>query len=196
MINRVVLVGRITKELKLAQGNNKSYCKFTLAVNRTFTNTQGERTADFIPCVVFDKQAENLVNCMSKGSLIGVEGRLQVSSFEGQDGKRIWTTDVVCDSVQFLESKKDGQQQQQQSQPQFQNQQQYGQQQAAPQYSQPSYNQNQEHFGGYAQQQQPNQNYGFNGNNGPSQQYSLQPQQPAYVGEGNGYGNENDGLPF
>ncbi|MGL4523158.1 MAG: single-stranded DNA-binding protein, partial [Bacilli bacterium] len=74
-----------------------------LAVNRTFSNQQGEREADFINCVVWRKQAENTANFLKKGSLAGVEGRLQTRTYDGQDGKRVYVTEVVCDAVQFLE---------------------------------------------------------------------------------------------
>ena len=77
--------------------------RFTLAVNRTFSNAQGEKEADFINCTVWRKQAENTANFLKKGSLAGVEGRIQTGSYEGQDGKRVYTTEVVADSVQFLE---------------------------------------------------------------------------------------------
>ncbi|MFF2178680.1 single-stranded DNA-binding protein [Lysinibacillus sp. NPDC058147] len=104
MINRVVLVGRLTKDPELRYTpNGVASTRFTVAVNRTFSNQQGDREADFISCVAWRKQAENLANFMRKGSLIGVEGRIQTGSYEGQDGKRVYTTDVVADSVQFLE---------------------------------------------------------------------------------------------
>lgn len=104
MINRVVLVGRLTKEpeLKYTQ-TGVAVCRFTLAVNRTFSNQSGEREADFINCVTWRKQAENTANFLKKGSLAGIEGRIQTSSFDGQDGKRVFMTEVVADSVQFLE---------------------------------------------------------------------------------------------
>jgi single-strand DNA-binding protein len=104
MINRVVLVGRLTKdpELKYTQGG-VAVTRFTLAVNRAFTNQQGQREADFINCVTWRKQAENTANYLRKGSLTGIEGRIQTSSFDGQDGKRVFMTEVVADSVQFLE---------------------------------------------------------------------------------------------
>ncbi|UAW07819.1 single-stranded DNA-binding protein A [Psychrobacillus phage PVJ1] len=106
MINRVVLVGRLTKDVDLKYTpSGVAMARFTLAVNRTFSNQQGEREADFINCLVWRKQAENAANYLSKGSLCGVEGRIQTGSYEGQDGKRIYTTDVVADSVQFLEPK-------------------------------------------------------------------------------------------
>ena len=104
MINRVVLVGRLTKDPELRYTpSGVAMARFTLAVNRTFSNQQGEREADFINCLVWRKQAENAANYLSKGSLAGVEGRIQTGSYEGQDGKRVYTTDVIADSVQFLE---------------------------------------------------------------------------------------------
>ena len=104
MINRVVLVGRLTKDPELRYTpSGVPMARFTVAVNRPFSNQQGEKEADFIGCIAWRKQAENLANFMKKGSLIGVEGRIQTGSFEGQDGKRVYTTDVVADSVQFLE---------------------------------------------------------------------------------------------
>lgn len=104
MINRVVLVGRLTKDPELRYTpSGVPMARFTIAVNRTFSNEQGEREADFIGCIAWRKQAENLANFMKKGSLIGVEGRIQTGSFEGQDGKRVYTTDVIADSIQFLE---------------------------------------------------------------------------------------------
>lgn len=104
MINRVVLVGRLTKdpELKYTQ-SGIAVTRFTLAVNRTFTNQQGQREADFVNCVTWRKQAENTANFLRKGSLTGIEGRIQTSNFEGKDGNRVFMTEVVADSVQFLE---------------------------------------------------------------------------------------------
>lgn len=105
MINRVILVGRITKdpELKVTQ-SNISFVRFTLAVNRQFADQSGERQADFIQCIVWRKQADNLAQYIRKGALLGVEGRIQTSTYETDNGTR-YSTDVVCDSVQFLESK-------------------------------------------------------------------------------------------
>lgn len=104
MINSVVLVGRLTKdpELKYTQGG-VAVTRFTLAVNRPFTNQQGQREADFVNCVTWRKQAENTANFLKKGSLAGIEGRIQTSNFEGKDGNRVFMTEVVADSVQFLE---------------------------------------------------------------------------------------------
>jgi|SRR5690606_26704253 len=123
MINRVVLVGRLTKDPDLRYTpNGVAVATFTLAVNRTFTNQQGEREADFINCVVWRKPAENAANYLKKGSLAGVDGRIQTRSFEGQDGKRVYVTEVVADSVQFLEPKKNGNQSNYQSNNQSSNQ--------------------------------------------------------------------------
>jgi len=106
MINRVVLVGRLTKDPELRYtSSNIPVSKFTLAVNRTFTGPSGEREADFIQCVVWRKQAENLAKFVRKGSLIGVEGRIQTGSYDDKDGIRKYTTEVIGDSVQFLEPK-------------------------------------------------------------------------------------------
>lgn len=104
MINRTVLVGRLTKdpELKYTQ-SGIAVCRFTLAVNRPFKSEDGQQQADFIQIVAWRKQAENVANYLHKGSLAGVDGRIQTGSFEGQDGKRVYTTEVVADSVQFLE---------------------------------------------------------------------------------------------
>lgn len=113
MINRTILVGRLTKDPELKYTpNGVPMARFTVAVNRPFTNQNGEREADFISCLAWRKQAENLANYMKKGSLIGVDGRIQTGSFEGQDGKRVFTTDVIADNIQFLEGKSTNQQQQ------------------------------------------------------------------------------------
>ncbi|MUV06859.1 single-stranded DNA-binding protein [Planococcaceae bacterium Storch 2/2-2] len=107
MINRVVLVGRLTRdpELKFTQ-SGLAVCRFTLAVNRPFRNQQGENEADFINCVTWRKTAENVANYLTKGSLAGVDGRIQTSNFEGRDGNRVFMTEVVAESVQFLEPKR------------------------------------------------------------------------------------------
>lgn len=106
MMNRVVLVGRLVKDVDLRYTpNGVPVANFTLAVNRTFTNQQGEREADFINCQVWRKPAENAANFLRKGSLAGVDGRIQTRSFEGQDGKRVYVTEIVAESVQFLEPK-------------------------------------------------------------------------------------------
>lgn len=110
MINRVVLVGRLTKspELRKTQ-NGTNVCKFTLAVNRRVTG-QGQPDADFISCVAWNKTADLMLQYLNKGSLIGIEGRLQTGRFTNNNGETIYTCDVMVDSLQFLDPKKsDGQ---------------------------------------------------------------------------------------
>ena len=107
MLNRVVLVGRLTKDPELRYTpNGAAVATFTLAVNRTFTNQSGEREADFINCVTWRRQAENVANFLKKGSLAGVDGRLQTRNYENQQGQRVFVTEVQAESVQFLEPKK------------------------------------------------------------------------------------------
>lgn len=104
-MNRVMLVGRLTTKPELRYtGSNLPYSRFSVAVNRTFTNNQGQREADFINVVVWRKQAENVCNFLDKGSLVSVEGRLQTSTYE-VNGEKRYRVEVVADSVQFLESK-------------------------------------------------------------------------------------------
>lgn len=105
MINRVVLVGRLTRDPELRYTpSGVAVANFTLAVNRTFTNQQGEREADFINVVVWRKQAENCANYLHKGRLAGVEGRIQTRHYDNNEGRRVYVTEVVADNVQFLES--------------------------------------------------------------------------------------------
>lgn len=122
MVNQVILVGRLTKEVNLKYTpNNQAVATFSLAVNRDFKNQNGEREADFINCVIWRQQAENLANWAKKGALIGIVGRIQTRSYEGQQGQRVYVTEVVADSFQLLESRKDreGGQSQGYSQPDF-----------------------------------------------------------------------------
>lgn len=128
MINRVTLVGRLTKdpEFRTTQ-SGIDVATFTLAVNRNFTNAQGERETDFINIIVFRRQAENVNNYLSKGKLAGVDGRIQSRSYENQEGRRIFVTEVVADSVQFLEPKNSNGRQQDIYQQQTQSQTQRGQ---------------------------------------------------------------------
>src|SRR5690625_4465749 len=106
MINRVVLVGNLTRDPDLRYTpNGVAVANFTLAINRPFTNQQGEREADFINCVAWRRQAENLANYMKKGSQVGVDGRLQSRSYEDKDGKMVYVTEVVADNIQFLDSR-------------------------------------------------------------------------------------------
>ena len=109
MLNRVILIGRLTRDPELKYiPSGTPVATFTLAVNRPFTNKMGEREADFVPIVVWRKQAENCANYLSKGSLVAVDGRLQVRSYE-QDGQRRYVTEVVAEDVRFLDGRGDSQ---------------------------------------------------------------------------------------
>lgn len=106
MLNRAILVGRLTRDPDLRYTpNGIATSSFTLAVNRPFSNQQGEREADFINVVVWRKQAENAAQYLSKGSLAGVDGRIQTRSYENNSGQRVYVTEIVADSVQFLDTK-------------------------------------------------------------------------------------------
>ena len=106
-MNRVVLIGRLTKdpELRYTSGNNAAVCNFTIAVDRGFTGQSGEREADFIPVVVWNKQAENVKQYLTKGSQAAVEGRIQVRSYDDQNGQKRYVTEVIANSVEFIGSK-------------------------------------------------------------------------------------------
>lgn len=106
MINRSVLVGRLTRdpELRYTSGG-AAVASFTLAVNRSFTNQNGEREADFINCVIWRKAAENFANFTHKGSLVGIDGRIQTRNYENQQGQRVYVTEVVVDNFSLLESR-------------------------------------------------------------------------------------------
>ena len=118
MINNVTLIGRLTKDVELKYTPaNQAVAQFTLAVNRTFKNANGERESDFINCVIWRKSAENFANFVKKGALIGITGRIQTRNYENAQGQRVYTTEVVAESFQMLESRNQ-QQGQQQAQPQ------------------------------------------------------------------------------
>ncbi|MGY3779348.1 single-stranded DNA-binding protein [Isobaculum melis] len=148
MINRVVLVGRLTKDVDLRYtGSGTAVSSFTVAVNRQFTNQNGEREADFINCVAWRKTAETLANFTRKGSLVGLEGRIQTRSYDNQQGQRVYVTEVVVDTFSMLESKSVSEQRQgsgggNQSQAPSNN---YGGGNAAPSMQQPSAPQGQQY---------------------------------------------------
>lgn len=105
-MNKVFLIGRLTKDPDLRYTtNNIPSANFSIAVNRTFTNQNGVREADFINVVVWRKQAENVKKYVSKGSLVAIDGRIQTRNYEDKEGKKVYVTEVVADNVQFLESK-------------------------------------------------------------------------------------------
>lgn len=105
-MNKVFLIGRLTRDPELRYtGNNTAVASFSLAVNRNFTNQAGEREADFINIVVWRKQAENVKNYLTQGSQVAIDGRLQTRSYDDQDGKKRYITEVIADNVEFLGSK-------------------------------------------------------------------------------------------
>lgn len=105
-MNKVFLIGRLVKDPELRYtGSNRAVTQITVAVNRTFTNQNGEREADFINVVIWDKQAENVAKYLTKGRLVAVEGRIQTRNYDNNEGKKVYVTEVVALSVQFLESK-------------------------------------------------------------------------------------------
>ena len=109
-MNRVMLIVRLTAKPELRYtSSNIPFARFSVAINRTFSNSQGQRETDFINVVVWRKQAENVCNFLDKGSLVSVEGRLQTGSYDDKDGNKRYSMDVVGDSVQFLESKSQAQ---------------------------------------------------------------------------------------
>lgn len=114
MINNVTLVGRLTKDVELKYTPaNQAVAQFTLAVNRTFKNANGERESDFINCVIWRKSAENFANFVKKGALIGIIGRIQTRNYENQQGQRVYITEVIAENFQMLESRNQQQGQQQ-----------------------------------------------------------------------------------
>lgn len=122
MLNNVSLVGRLTDNAELRYTpSNQAVATFRLAVNRNFKSQNGEREADFINCVIWRQQAENLANWAKKGALIGIVGRIQTRSYENQQGKRVYVTEVVAENFQLLEFNKQNDQGQSKgnSQPDF-----------------------------------------------------------------------------
>ena len=105
-MNKTVLIGRMTKDpdLRFLPGGETGVCNFTLAVNRKFSK-EGQPNADFIPIVVFGKQAEATANYMKKGSQVAISGRIQTRNYENKEGQRVYITEVVADEVEFLDSK-------------------------------------------------------------------------------------------
>ena len=105
-MNRAMLIGRLTAKPELRYtSSNVPYARFTIAVNRQFNNQDGNREADFINIIAWRKQAEVICNYFDKGNQIAIEGRIQTGSYDGQDGTKRYTTDVVLDTFHFIESK-------------------------------------------------------------------------------------------
>ena len=108
-MNKAILIGRLTKNPELrTTPTGRNVCQFSVAVSRNFTNANGEREADFINCVVWDKQAENLVKYQKKGNQIAVEGRIQTRNYDDKDGKKVYVTEILASNISFLDSKGTG----------------------------------------------------------------------------------------
>lgn len=105
-MNKAILIGRLTKDPELrTTPTGRNVCQFSIAVNRTYTNANGEREADFINCVVWDKQAENLARYQKKGNQIAVDGRIQTRNYDDKDGKRVYVTEILATNISFLDAK-------------------------------------------------------------------------------------------
>lgn len=108
MLNRAILIGRLTRDPELKYTTSgTAVATFTLAVDRFRANAQGDREADFIPIVVWQKQAENCANFLGKGSLVAVDGRIQTRSYDAKDGTKRYVTEIVAEAVRFLDKKGD-----------------------------------------------------------------------------------------
>ncbi|TVX89803.1 single-stranded DNA-binding protein [Paenibacillus agilis] len=108
MLNRVILIGRLTKDPELRYTPaGVAVTQFTIAVDRPFSSQGGEREADFIPVVTWRQLAETCANYLRKGRLTAVEGRIQVRNYDNNEGKRVYVTEVIADNVRFLESNRD-----------------------------------------------------------------------------------------
>ena len=107
-MNRVCLNGRLTKDIDLRYTqNNVAVASFTLAVTRKFKNQNGDYESDFINCVAYKKTAELMNEWLKKGDLIGIEGRIQTRSYDDKNGKKVYVTEVIVESIDFLASKKE-----------------------------------------------------------------------------------------
>lgn len=107
-MNKAFLIGRLTRDPELRySSSNAAIANFSIAIDRQYTNGQGQRETDFINIVAFQKQAENIKKYVGKGSLVAVDGRIQTRNYEDKDGKRVYVTEVIVDSIDFLQSRKD-----------------------------------------------------------------------------------------
>ena len=105
-MNKAILIGRLTRDPELrTTPTGRNVCQFAVAVNRTYTSASGEREADFINCVVWDKQAENLARYQKKGNQIAVEGRIQTRNYDDNNGKKVYVTEILASNISFLDAK-------------------------------------------------------------------------------------------
>lgn len=109
-MNAVHLIGRLTKDVDLRAVNNNTVGRFTIAVERTYTNASGERDSDFISGVIWGKRAENLANFTGKGALVGIDGEINTGSYQNQQGQTVYTTDVNVSNFTLLETKEQAEQ--------------------------------------------------------------------------------------
>ncbi len=108
MLNRVVLIGRLTRDPELRYtAAGLAVAQFTLAVDRSYSSAQGEKETDFIPIVVWRQLAENCANYLRKGRMAAVEGKMQTRNYENNEGRKVYVTEVIADNVRFLESNRD-----------------------------------------------------------------------------------------
>ena len=108
-MNKAILIGRLTRDPELrTTPTGRNVCQFSIAVNRTYTSASGEREADFINCVVWDKQAENLAKYQKKGNQIAVDGRIQTRNYDDKDGKKVYVTEILATNISFLDAKGTG----------------------------------------------------------------------------------------
>ena len=105
-MNKAILIGRLTRDPELrTTPTGRNVCQFAIAVNRTYTAASGEREADFINCVVWDKQAENLARYQKKGNQIAIDGRIQTRNYDDKDGKKVYVTEILANNISFLDAK-------------------------------------------------------------------------------------------
>lgn len=187
MLNRAVLTGRLTRDPELRYTTSgTAVVSFTLAVDRQFRNQNGDRDADFINCVIWRRSAENFSNFTHKGSLVGIDGRIQTRNYENQQGNRVYVTEVVVDNFALLEPRQqNGGMNQGGNQRPFNN------------GNQQPFN-NQAPFGGQGQQQPFNNNRG-NNNQPQPQTTSNAPQPNSSANANSGFDNSqnsNAGNPF
>ncbi len=107
-MNKVILIGRLTRDPEMRTTiSGVNVTRFSVAVNRTYQDQNGERGTDFINCVAWRRQAENIAKYCTKGTQVAIDGRIQTGSYDAQDGTKRYTTDIICDNVTFLGSKSD-----------------------------------------------------------------------------------------
>lgn len=106
-MNKVIIIGRTTRDIELKQtSSGASVAEFSVAVNRTFKNANGERESDFFNCIAFSKLAETISKYVKKGDQVGIEGRLQTRNYTNREGNKVYVTEIIVENVEFLQSKK------------------------------------------------------------------------------------------